>query len=101
MTSTSANPNVRHLDVVVDGPTYDAMGVVVSLVKGIAAGQKPQDALAAALPAIMGSFGQLSQIQPDYAADRESVVEAVSQRLGDLVEAFVLAKTAAPVVAPK
>lgn len=100
MTSTSANPNIRHLDVVVDGPTYDALGVVVALVKGVAAGQKPQEAVAAALPQILASFTQLSQIPGDLALDRASVLEAVSQRMGDLAEAFILAKTAAPVPPP-
>lgn len=95
----SANPNVITISVTVDKPTYDALGVVVSLINGIAAGQKPQEALTNALPAIMGSFGQLGQIPGDLVLDRASVIEAVSQRLGDLVEAFVLAKTS-PVIAP-
>lgn len=93
---TNPNPNAISLQVVVDGPTYRALGVVTDMIKAITSGQDAKEAVLAISPRLIEAFGDLSKISPDYKIDKTSVVEAVSQRLGDMVESFVLARSADP-----
>ena len=89
-----ANPNARSLNVNVDGPTYDALGLIVDAVKKLAAGEKPQQVATEEIGQALAVFNEVPMIQADIALDRASVEAAVALRLADLIDALLAARAA-------
>jgi hypothetical protein len=83
------NPNARALSVTVDGPTYDALGVLVTVVEKLAAGEKPQAVATEEIGQAMALMTELPQITGDYVLDRLSVENAVGLQMASLVDAIM------------
>lgn len=93
-TSMSTNPNARTISVTVDGPTYDALGLGVDVIKKVLSGEKAQQVATEELGAVMTQLGSLGQIAGDFALDRPSIEAAVALQLQALVDVILAARLA-------
>lgn len=82
----SANPNARNVPVVVDGPTYDVMGIIVDAFRKHFAGEKSQQIAGEEIGAAMSQLGALQSIPADASLDLQTVENAVAVRMVELGE---------------
>lgn len=90
---TSANPNARPITTDVDGPTYDALGIVVEAIQKLASGESPQQVVQEEMGKAFALVTQIPMIQNDLALDRKTVEAAFTLQATALIDAVVAART--------
>lgn len=94
----SKNPNARYKNVPVDGPTDDAMGIIVDATKKYFSGEKTQQIVGEEIGAAMSQLSAMQSIPADATADLATVENAIAVRMVELGEVIRKGRLAPPPV---
>lgn len=98
---SSKNPNAITIQVDVDKPTYDALGIIVEATGKVLSGEKPQLIAQEEIGNAMVLFGEIGQISGDAALDRSTVEAAFALQTVRLIDAIMAARLAKVAALPK